>query len=63
MTALNKERFACSKILILSANPMLWVLKSDDSFVYPQHGVQLNNKRDIVGKRAANPSLSGLLNE
>ena len=53
--ALDKERFACSKILILSANPMLcgdtigfgWIIK----------------QKDIVGKRVVNPSfISGTLN-
>ena len=33
----------------------------DDSFEYPQHRVSLDNKRDIVGQRAVNPSLSGPL--
>ena len=33
----------------------------DDSFEYLQHRVWLDNKRDITGERAANPSLSGPL--
>ena len=33
----------------------------DDSFEYPQHKVWLDNKKDIVVKRAVDPSLSGLL--
>ena len=54
--AVNKERYASSKILILSANPMLWVLKRIlwmRRFLWvSQHFDWLDNKRDIVGKRA-----------
>ena len=60
--ALDNGRFACSKMLIWPSNPIFCVPNffshSDDSLEYPQHKVCFNNKREIVGKRAA---LSGPL--
>ena len=53
-----KVHFACFIMLIWLSNPILWAL---DSFEYPQHRVCFNNEREIAGKRAEYPSLSGPL--